>query len=70
MLVVCLCFSDFLFCCTRQAERYRERLREICNEGAEVVGVSKMTTRPHIASVAWLGGKLEESNAVSSVGRL
>ena len=32
--------SDFSFCCTRQAVRYRDRVRDFRNLGVEVVGIS------------------------------
>ena len=47
MLVVYFYPSDFSFCCTRQAVRYHDRLRDICNEGAEVVGISGDAVEAH-----------------------
>jgi peroxiredoxin Q/BCP len=39
--------SDFSFCCTRQAVRYRDRLRELCDQGVEVVGISGDAVEAH-----------------------
>ena len=39
--------SDFSFCSTRQAVRYRDRLGEFQNLGAEVVGVSGDAVEVH-----------------------
>ena len=47
LVVVYFYPSDFSFCCTRQAVRYRDRLRDICNEGAEVVGISGDAVQAH-----------------------
>ena len=47
LIVVYFYPSDFSFCCTRQAVRYRDRLRDICNEGAEVVGISGDAVQAH-----------------------
>ena len=47
LVVVYFYPSAFSFCCTRQAVRYRDRLRDICNEGAEVVGVSGDAVEAH-----------------------
>jgi peroxiredoxin Q/BCP len=47
LLVVYFYPSDFSFCCTRQAQRYRDRLRDFCFEGAEVVGVSGDAVSAH-----------------------
>ena len=47
MLVVYFYPSDFSFCCTRQAERYRDRLRELCGHGVKVVGISGDAVEAH-----------------------
>lgn len=47
MLVVYFYPSDFSFCCTRQAQRYRDRQRHFIFEGAEVVGISGDAVEAH-----------------------
>lgn len=47
MVIVYFYPSDFSFCCTRQAVRYRDRLRDFCNEGVEVVGISGDVVQAH-----------------------
>lgn len=39
--------SDFAFCCTRQAVRYRDGQRELAAHGVEVVGVSGDVVAAH-----------------------
>ena len=39
--------SDFSFCCTRQAVRYRDRVRDFRNLGVEVVGISGDAVEAH-----------------------
>lgn len=39
--------SDFSFCCTRQAVRYRDRVRDFRNLGVEMVGVSGDVAEAH-----------------------
>ena len=39
--------SDFAFCCTRQAARYRDRQRDLENHGVEVVGISGDVVAAH-----------------------
>lgn len=39
--------SDFTFCCTRQANSYRDRLGEFAKLNAEVVGISGDDVRVH-----------------------
>ena len=46
-LVVYFYHSDFSFCSTRQAVRYRDRLGEFQNLGVEVVGVSGDAVEAH-----------------------
>ncbi len=47
MLVVFFYSSDFSFCCTRQAVRYRDRMRDFRNLGVEVVGISGDAVEAH-----------------------
>lgn len=47
ILVIYFYPSDFSFCCTRQAVRYRDRLRELCDQGVEVAGISGDTVEAH-----------------------
>ena len=46
-LVVYFYPSDFSFCCTRQAQRYRDRMREFCDLDVEVVGISGDSVEAH-----------------------
>lgn len=39
--------SDFAFCCTRQAVRYRDCQRELAEQGVEVVGISGDAVAAH-----------------------
>ncbi len=47
MLVVYFYPSDFTFCCTRQAKKYQERLREFTDAEVTIVGVSADPARVH-----------------------
>ena len=47
MLVVYFYPSDFSFCCTRQACRYRDYIRELRDQGVEVVGISGDAVEAH-----------------------
>ncbi len=47
MLVVYFYRSDFAFCCTRQAARYRDNQRGLTNQNVEVVGVSGDVVAAH-----------------------
>ncbi len=47
VLVVYFYPSDFSFCCTRQAERYREAQKELATLDAEVVGISCDSVESH-----------------------
>ncbi len=47
LLVVVFYPSDFSFCCTRQAVRYRDRLQAFRDAGAEVVGISGDAVEAH-----------------------
>ena len=46
-LVVFFYPSDFARCCTKQAERYRDQMRELRDLGVEVVGVSGDAVEAH-----------------------
>lgn len=47
LLVVFFYPSDFSFCCTRQAVRYRDRLRDLRDQGVEVIGISGDAVEAH-----------------------
>ena len=47
ILVVYFYPSDFSFCCTRQAERYRDRQCEFANLDTEVIGISGDAVEAH-----------------------
>ena len=47
MIVVYFYPSDFAFCCTRQAVRYRDRQRDLANHGVEVIGISGDVVAAH-----------------------
>jgi peroxiredoxin Q/BCP len=49
ILVVYFYPGDFSFCCTRQAERYRDRMTELANRGVDVVGISGDAVAAHRA---------------------
>ncbi|HVW02840.1 MAG TPA: peroxiredoxin [Planctomycetaceae bacterium] len=48
-LVVYFYPSDFSFCCTRQAVRYRDRQQELEKLGAKVIGISGDSVETHQA---------------------
>ena len=47
LIVVYFYQSDFAFCCTRQAVRYRDCDRDLANQGVEVVGISGDVVAAH-----------------------
>ena len=47
MLVIYFYPSDFAFCCTSQAKRYRDCQRELAQKGVKLVGVSGDTVQAH-----------------------
>lgn len=47
LVVVYFYPSDFAFCCTRQAQRYRDKQRELANFDVELIGVSGDTIKAH-----------------------
>jgi peroxiredoxin Q/BCP len=49
LLVIYFYPSDFSFCCTRQAMRYRDRQRELEELGARVIGISGDSVETHQA---------------------
>jgi len=48
-LVIYFYPGDFSFCCTRQAQRYRDRQKELESLGAKVVGISGDSVESHRA---------------------
>ncbi len=47
MLVICFYPSDFAFCCTRQAQRYRDCQDELACKGVKLLGISGDTVQAH-----------------------
>ena len=47
LLVVYFYPSDFSFCCTRQAQRYRDLQNALASQGAKIVGVSGDAVESH-----------------------
>lgn len=47
MLVIYFYPSDFAFCCTSQAQRYRDCQRELAEQGVKLIGVSGDTVLAH-----------------------
>lgn len=46
-LVIYFYLSDFSFCCTRQANRYRDAHDELAKQSAEVIGISGDAVQSH-----------------------
>ncbi len=47
MLVIYFYPSDFAFCCTSQAQRYRDCQKELADQGVELIGISGDTVEAH-----------------------
>ncbi len=47
MLVIYFYPSDFAFCCTSQAQRYRDCQRELADQGVKLIGISGDTVLAH-----------------------
>ena len=47
MLVIFFYPSDFSFCCTSQAQRYRDCQRELAGQGVKLIGISGDTVQAH-----------------------
>ena len=47
MLVIFFYHSDFAFCCTSQAQRYRDCQRELADKGVKLIGISGDSVQAH-----------------------
>ena len=47
VLVIYFYPSDFAFCCTSQAQRYRDCQRELADKGVKLIGISGDTVQAH-----------------------
>ena len=47
MLVIFFYPSDFSFCCTSQAQRYRDCQKELADQGVKLIGISGDTVEAH-----------------------